>query len=312
METRETNQPQLKFIGKDNAVRKALNQVIGALNPEALGKNISILTDTEDKYVIEALDVLKKDPEAGLIIAAIYGRPGLLDRNLHYLTPLMESPRVKVVDTLRLGDLLTAINGFGAPGTAKNPEQNVDPAILDTSIAVRQRALSVVQHDLRHAIKEKGPRYDQLIARARELLGAQPGVSDEEVIALVSASQTRIQKTEERDIPGVYCDIENTLVKPDGTLNMEIVDLIKKYIQKGKKVTVWTGGDLSLIAQKLAGAISSLESAGDSETACMLRNLDLVSKYDYAGARAETVIDDTLPEELFLSYGIRLVNFIRA
>lgn len=88
-------------------------------------------------------------------------------------------------------------------------------------------------------------------------------------------------------ISGVYADIDGTILEYvpiwspkewQQKLRKDTVDLLKKYESEGKPITLWTGGD---VKQKEA----------------YLRSLGItwpvVSKYDYAGATAEIVVDDT-------------------
>lgn len=88
-------------------------------------------------------------------------------------------------------------------------------------------------------------------------------------------------------VKGVYVDVDGTLIEyvPIGSdkegkqeLRMEVVELLKKYEQEWKEIIIWTGWDVKKKEKRL-------------------RELGItwpvVSKYDYAGATAEIVVDDT-------------------
>lgn len=88
-------------------------------------------------------------------------------------------------------------------------------------------------------------------------------------------------------IEGVYCDVDGTLIdyvpiwsplEWTQQLRPQVVELLKQYEAAGKKIIIRTWGDVAM-----------------KET--YLRTLGItrpvVSKYDYAGATAEIVVDDT-------------------
>jgi len=107
------------------------------------------------------------------------------------------------------------------------------------------------------------------------------------------------------NIEGVFTDFDDTLILKDGTLNEKVVNMLKEFAAAGKKVTIWTGGDPAEAAKKL-------EKLGDNEDVTFLKGLKLVSKYDFAGATAEIVIDDMAQEALGIMFKIRAKKFIKA
>lgn len=85
-------------------------------------------------------------------------------------------------------------------------------------------------------------------------------------------------------LPGVFCDIEGTLII-DGKINSELVPTLKQNALT-KPVSLWTGGD-----------ISGLEKFPIS-------GYPILSKYEFEGCRVEIVIDNLSKEEFEQEYGI--------
>lgn len=88
-------------------------------------------------------------------------------------------------------------------------------------------------------------------------------------------------------IKWVYVDVDGTLIEyvgihsgKEGTqkLRQEVVDLLKKYESEWKEIVIWTWWDVELKKKYLRS---------------LWITRPVVSKYDYAGATAEIVLDDT-------------------
>jgi hypothetical protein len=92
------------------------------------------------------------------------------------------------------------------------------------------------------------------------------------------------EKMKGKYIQGVYCDTDGTLLNKNQELNQETVNLLKSYEVQWKEIHIRTGGDRA-------------------EKEIQLRKLGIVwpvySKYEYAWAIAEIVIDD-LDKEAFI------------
>jgi hypothetical protein len=100
--------------------------------------------------------------------------------------------------------------------------------------------------------------------------------------------------------PGVFCDIENTLIidQPNAgsVVNKEVFEKLKEF-SKTLPITLWTGGDLR-----------------NAERYLMTNGINqwpLVSKYDFAGAKVEIVIDDLFKKEFQERYNISYKEYIR-
>jgi len=88
-------------------------------------------------------------------------------------------------------------------------------------------------------------------------------------------------------IEWVYVDVDGTLIVyvgihsgKEGTqeLRQDVVELLKKYESEWKEIIIWTGWDVELKKKYLRS---------------LWITRPVVSKYDYAGATAEIVLDDT-------------------
>lgn len=97
--------------------------------------------------------------------------------------------------------------------------------------------------------------------------------------------------------PGVFCDVEGTLLDPEtDCLNMELLKKLER-ISKEKPVTIWTGGDFEEITKELVGrGINKI----------------VISKNWLTGSKVETVIDDMNESDFEEVYGIQAENFFQA
>ncbi|MEW5817812.1 MAG: hypothetical protein AB1798_20765 [Spirochaetota bacterium] len=96
-------------------------------------------------------------------------------------------------------------------------------------------------------------------------------------------------------IPGVFCDIEGTLLD-NGSVNPNVFVWLEKYEESGLAVTLWSGGDLEEI-QKILYA----------------KNIvwPLVSKYDFAGCKVEIAIDDMVQKKFKDMYKIYPQKYVK-
>lgn len=115
--------------------------------------------------------------------------------------------------------------------------------------------------------------------------------SDEEIIEQIKSFKVKPKNSlfAGRYFPGIFCDIEGTLFF-GYQLNTSLVKTLEEAA-KTKPVTLWTGGDLKSIQEKL-----------------WKHNITwkLLSKYDFAGAEVEIAYDDDSAETILGKYGIKI------
>lgn len=98
-------------------------------------------------------------------------------------------------------------------------------------------------------------------------------------------------------LPGVYCDVEGTLLDINsGAPNEDIIEKLKLY-SKDRFVHVWTGGGPEVIKK------------AESELAKVGLQVPVLNKNDFRGARPELIIDDATPESIAEQYGIHPNKF---
>ena len=105
------------------------------------------------------------------------------------------------------------------------------------------------------------------------------------------------KKNGEMIIPGVYCDVYNTLIFGDDkpTINQKVLNMLKEIEQNGKDITLWTGGDASefyKIVKKFG------------------IEWPIHSKSDYYQQKVEIAIDDESENFLYDRYKIKAEKFI--
>jgi len=98
-------------------------------------------------------------------------------------------------------------------------------------------------------------------------------------------------------VPGVFCDVEGTLLDDAGKVDDVLLSILKNEA-KAKSVTLWTGGDPEKISGRLLHA--------------GIKQFPLVSKHDFRGCNVEIVYDDLPQEEFKKQYGIRTKAYLKA
>ncbi len=98
-------------------------------------------------------------------------------------------------------------------------------------------------------------------------------------------------------LPGVYCDVEGTLLDINTEVPNENILEKLKLLSENQFVHVWTGGGPEVV--KKAGA--ALAKAG--------LQVPVLNKNDFRGARPELVIDDATPESIAEQYDIHPDKF---
>jgi hypothetical protein len=307
METNESQQKGLRVIGSKGQ-QDSLLQVISAISPSLVNKNIVIVTQLGRAGMAEITVLLEADQSVKVVLTklAIMFSENTDDKKIG--TELAKSPRVIISDLSDLKIFLADVNQLAereSAGEETDSAKEIDPAVLAGVMEAKKSILRILQHDMKHARREKGQKYADIITKARETFKFEASVPDEEVEQFILSTKAEFSNVSERELEGLYCDVEGTLIQNDGTLNLTVLDKLKKARAEGKKVTLWTGGDLGEVKRKIADAVAGLNADGDEETVIMISGIEIVSKQDYAGATAEVIIDDLSPEDLYLQYGIR-------
>jgi len=94
-------------------------------------------------------------------------------------------------------------------------------------------------------------------------------------------------------LPGVFVDIEGTLLKDD-KINLPIVEMMIEY-SKTRPVSIWTGGSRKDLTNKIS---SGLENAFNQFNSRVNNRIPIINKQMFEGYEPELVIDD-LPQEQF-------------
>jgi hypothetical protein len=159
----------------------------------------------------------------------------------------------------------------------------------------RRRLIGILLHDMH-------PRKPQTSIRpAMERAERELGISGSEEEVRAQLEALRNAKTLVGDsargqlMPGVFCDVEGTLVTASEELNEKVLAQLKEYA-KTKPVTLWTGGDLDRV-KKLVRSLGV--------------EWPVVSKYDFDGCTVEIAIDDLPKEKFEKDYRISSQKFIQ-
>ncbi len=295
----------LKFeIGRSDDLEthertKFLTELINGLENADMFKGFTIIcaennTDghfMQNFYGVQiALSILRENPKAKIVLFH-YSQLNLLIKHAPAIGLVNKHENVYLIrywDIKKLGDIFSQIK----------------PAIETgyTTIDETNKYLRQLFHNLSHVydlsqteLPKNNPRFDVIMANARSYFPGLKEKTDAEIVTFLKETKVErplVKKGEYLD--GVYCDAEGTLLV-DGKLNDKVVKALVYYFTEGEKITIWTDGNLSEIFTKLR----------------MMGVMHLiVSKHDYAGAKAKIVIDDMKEYEFSALTKISAEKFI--
>jgi len=305
MEKKELKDSGLRIIAP-GAIGAALGMVLPMLwqkSEPALGE-IIVLFPQDQKLIQQAVDMMRADPTMKMVVVS----DGWSELKQELKANLVDSPRVKVCKELlpEVVEIIKLLNEFNVEAAefkkdlvvAEEKEEMIDPAIAGLIMVLNTRLMGRLRHDLKpYVIEQKGETYQSIIAEARKQFAIKDLASDEQVVDFIVNSRPNLPEKMRCNIDGVYCDLDDTLMMRDGSLNAEAVAILERYAAQGKRIIIWTGGDLEEAKMKLAGTV--------------LEKYALASKYDYTGATAEIVIDNVSLEKFSLQYGIKVKKYVR-
>ncbi len=287
-----------------NKISETLNILVGnryleenAFLSNAIKSEIDNLPNTEDfrdSYIIMAendadgnhlqfcygvtlaLNVLRKDPHAKVILCSFL--PIEVCRN--------QKPEIDFVLKHENAYFLKMTPRFPAPTLGFENVFQSKKEVMSGNYTATQEAnkyLSTIFHDLRYVKDWDNPAdnerdmYEKALTKARDYFPTLNTATPQEIFEfLKSVSDSREEVMKDEKIAGVYCDVEGTIFV-EGQLNQKVIALLQEYEQQGKTITVWTDGNIEELKPKL-------------------ESFDILypvkSKFDYAGAIAEIVIDD--------------------
>lgn len=237
------------------------------------------------------LGYTKQYPEKRILLVSFLS-PAELEKSMPGFSKFVQLPQV--VGFSRL------------PTTYEDLEEIFANSSVDDQIAYELHHTFVIEtlRDVRHVLKRGKPTtdeqkliYAQEIERAREVLGFSKDTPDDMVELSVMNYKDSITKVFMGDLDGVYCDVDGTLLRHDGSFNEEVWNIVLKYEAEGKPVSIWTGGDVEDAIRRLA----STPAAG----------YPVLSKIDFAGAKAEIIIDNEFEHTLEVEMGITAETFIQ-
>jgi len=169
-------------------------------------------------------------------------------------------------------------------------------AAAEKSLALSEQAKKIgyLKHLIDHPTLD---RIEKACREAREELGWIG--TDEEIMEQIRAFKRGGIMNKEfsgKVIPGVFCDIQGTLMDYDAQeIQLEVLTMLKVYETEGKTISLWSGGEIDEFRKRLA----KLEISWP-----------LLSKCDFEGCVVEIAIDDKPAREIEKEYGIRAEQFV--
>jgi len=157
-----------------------------------------------------------------------------------------------------------------------------------------EKKIGQLKHLIDHPTSD---RIEKACRMAREELGYLG--SDEEVMTRIrnfKRSDAMKKEFSGKVIPGVFCDIQGTLMDYDAQeIQPEVLAMLKVYETEGKTISLWSGGE----ADEFRKRLTKLEISWP-----------LLSKYDFEGCVVEIAIDDKPAKAIEKEYGIRAEKFV--
>jgi hypothetical protein len=271
--------------GFGEALKRAFGEEI-----DAYVVNVHFKESEDDyRYQMKGLDVAAKlDPTKKPIILF-----SVLEEK-----ELMAIPRFRaLIGRRRIGFIKVPfkLNDFRAlyQKLLKDTKTEDAVAIELAQLEERDRKMRILKHDLKPWLNVE--RLAKIIQKAREEVGLVG--SDEEIVEQIRKYEqpSKKQMFSGKNWPGVFCDVEGTLLVED-KVNQKALKLLENFAKEGKPITLWTGGDPEEIQKKLFQKEITWK---------------VVSKYDFEGAKVEIAIDDEPQAEFEKKYRIKPEKFIQ-
>lgn len=245
-------------------------------------------------WIDVAYDILQKDPTAKTVLIDTFALPVLkqaTNRNkgkLYWLLENNQCRHIKIGSSLT--DLINDLNNAFTDTLTPNKEVvfEAEKRIANTHIATIRHSLE--PYKIKDPYNPKNINEERHVQHAFELTKKYfPGLDNIEkmldYMMNVNIDIPEVMKWER--IEWVYVDIDWTLIDyvPIGSplewtqqLRQPVVELLKKYEREWKKVIIWTWGNVEMKEKYIRS---------------LWITWPVVSKYDYAWAIAEIVVDDT-------------------
>jgi len=96
-------------------------------------------------------------------------------------------------------------------------------------------------------------------------------------------------------IEGVFCDIQGTLLDYEDKINIEVLEILKRYEKEGKIINLWTGGEIEEYQEKIWK---------------LGIKYPILSKYNFKDSIVEIAIDDMPKRNFQKKYGIKAKKFV--
>jgi len=174
---------------------------------------------------------------------------------------------------------------------ARSKIRPADPLAIELlNLKHSEDRIAILKHDLYHANTPSA--LLQWLDRARlEGVSGEDGV----IIQMIKSWRPELQNPfHGRVFPGLFCDIQGTLLDHRGVLNKKLSDYLREK-SKEMPITLWTGGNAEEFRRKLSKQVP----------------WKVTSKYYFHGATVELAIDDCSKEILEREYGISSTSLVK-
>ncbi len=148
---------------------------------------------------------------------------------------------------------------------------------------------------IQHAYQKIDPTDQERVAPFLEQIRALGFESnDADIQRILDSSLAETRPFAGRSLPGLFVDIEGTLIGPDGTVNERVVQLLHEQSAR-MPITIWTGGDTTAYREQLARLGLPWK---------------VTSKLLFQDAEVECALDDLPQDRLERQYNVRAKNYL--
>jgi hypothetical protein len=154
-------------------------------------------------------------------------------------------------------------------------------------------------------LHDHGYRPNEVIATAKKEFGFTG--SDLEIVQQLISYDANAVKAK-GPLPGVFVDVEGTLLKDD-KINLPVVAMMIAY-SRTKPVSIWTGGDRKEMTKKI-GLQLEIACGGFASDNPIYNRIPVLNKQTFEGYEPEIVLDDLSQEKFEQDYRMKPKQYVK-
>lgn len=290
----------IKLVGFDSAVEGILQKIIDGKNIETGDKEVEVVwaeMAAGNRQALRGLDYAMdqaRNPNKAIVLSSMMGDYIANDGRFQ---AAMGYPNVSYCAMISLTKDIDAKVAEAVEGKRPKDELAIDLA----SEKMEQTMLARLKHDMKYAVEEAegSAKRTEWISNAQKLFGLPAEATMDELVEKVTNTEKVgvESKFVGKELPGVFVDVEGTLlVKDEGGNEVVNMPLVEKLQERAKisPITIWTDTKIDYIKGPLRNAGILWK---------------IVPKEYFKGCVPEEVVDDLSEAEFEAKYEIKPKKF---